>query len=206
MQSPDRPVEDVLREVLARPEFQWADEDAKRSAWQQLRDWVSDQLEALLEFLGAGAGASDGLRSVWQAGCAALALWIGILWIRRLAAGASPSPLRDAASQATKQAQAPTSAAALAAARASAEAGRLAEAMHELYRAVLLSFAERKLVAWDPARTSGDVARALPPGGDRRSFRALVAAFEPIAFGGRHPNDGAWQRMNAAARELGVEA
>jgi hypothetical protein len=85
-----------------------------------------------------------------------------------------------------------------------ARAGRYAEAMHALYRGVLLWLDELGHARFDEGKTGGEYARELRASELRPPFRALLSSFYPVAFGGRTGEAGAWRAMRGAASSMGV--
>ena len=93
---------------------------------------------------------------------------------------------------------------ALAAAQEFVAAGNFAAAMHALYRGALVWLDAHGQARFDPSKTPGDYTREIADAAARRSFAALIDAFEPIAWGGRPASSAAWERMRACALTLGV--
>ena len=88
-------------------------------------------------------------------------------------------------------------------AEAAAAAGRLHEAAHLTYAAVLDALARRDLLRRHPARTVGDYRRQLRArgAGVHTDFRAFAARYEPFVYGGRGDR-AEFDALRAAARPL----
>jgi hypothetical protein len=87
-------------------------------------------------------------------------------------------------------------------ARRAADGGRLREAAVATYQALLLRLDSRGVVRFDPAKTPGDYRRETRrhPGAGA-AFGGFLRLFEPVAFGGRSLDGGAYQRLRSAAAE-----
>lgn len=197
----------ALVEILRAPEFQPPAETLLSRVLEQLQTWRDEFFQWLFQKLGLGGEAVEtvGWIVLGLIGLGlALVLYFVVRSLLRAArdgrgrGGDEPPGLTvgDAASARAR--------AALDAARRAAERGDLAAAMDALYLGVLyhldgvgrLRFAERK--------TAGEYAREFGAPDQRGTWRSLVGAFQPVAFGGRPPTDSAWRSMRAAADELGV--
>jgi hypothetical protein len=92
----------------------------------------------------------------------------------------------------------------LRAAGAAAEAGDFLAAAHALYAGVVLWLDAAHALRWDESTTGAEYARALAGGPHEPPFRALLAAFDPVAWGARPDVAGAYARMRTAATTMGV--
>ena len=193
----------AVEDALARPEFEYDDGDGLFERLAELRDQFLDWLGDLF---GGFAGSAAGEVFGWLVLIALVVttLAVVILTLLRLQ-GTGRSSKRGArpvaADEATTESLLPDRD--LARARELAAAGRFEEAMHALYRGVLLWLDRGGHARFEEDKTGGEVARELQ--GDKRSgFRVLLSVFYPVAFGGRAPSDRSWARMRTAASELGV--
>jgi hypothetical protein len=91
----------------------------------------------------------------------------------------------------------------LATAASAAADGRFLDAARALYLGVVLWLSAAGQLRFDEAATGEEYARRLP-GEAGGAFRALLATFYPLAFGGRPATTDAYARMRAAASALGV--
>jgi Domain of unknown function (DUF4129) len=170
--DPDQ-VREVVREVLARPEFRPPD----RTLFQRLLDWLLEAVGWLLTTLGAsGAGGVVGLAVL---GLALLA--IGLL-AARFSRGLTPSPeLRAAVPGAPRRAAADWRAEA----EAHERAGAWRAAVRSRYRALVAELAARGLVDEVPGRTAGEyrgqVRRNLPDAA--ADFAGVTELFELAWYG-----------------------
>ncbi len=89
-------------------------------------------------------------------------------------------------------------------AEAAAAAGRLTEAAHLTYRAVLEALARRDLLRPHPSRTVGDYRRELRARGAavHADFRAFAGRYEPFVYGGAGVDRAGLDALRAAARPL----
>ncbi len=87
---------------------------------------------------------------------------------------------------------------------AEAAAGRLTEAAHLTYRAVLEALARRDLLRPHPSRTVGDYRRELRARGTavHADFRAFAGRYEPYVYGGAGVDRAGLDALRAAARPL----
>jgi hypothetical protein len=166
-------VREVVREVLARPEFR----PPERSLMERVLDWVLEAIGRLLAALGgSGAGGIVGLVLL------ALALvGVGIL-AARFSRGLTPSPEVAAAVVGGRRRPA---AEWRADAEAQERAGAWRDAVRSRYRALVADLAARGLVEEVPGRTAGEyrreVGRALPAAaGD---FAGATELFEVAWYG-----------------------
>lgn len=191
-------IDAALARVLARPEFA----RLEPTSLDRAREWLAAQLRMLRDWLGDGPAFALDVSWLDEALAATAVLLVAVLvhrrgWLRRRriprtdAAHAPPAPASGARDD-------------LAAAAAAAGAGRFADAMHALYRGVVRWLDDVGRVPWDPARTGEDVARVLHDERLATSFRRLLRAFYPVAYGARPDAAGAYRRMRAAASEMGV--
>jgi hypothetical protein len=168
-------VRQVVREVLARPEFR----PAPRPLFDRAMDWVLELLGRLLAVLGgSGAGGVVGLLLL------ALALvGVGVV-VARFSRGITPSPELAAAAAAT-----PGRSAAdwRAEAEAHERAGDWRPAVRCRYRALVAELAARGLVEEVPGRTAGEyrveVGRGLPAAA--ADFAGATELFEVAWYGRR---------------------
>jgi len=199
---PDRArIERAIADVLARAEFQ----PPEKNAWDRFKEWLFETLLGAVRDLVGGID----LDSAWGMAIFAFLVLSLVAILAHLVYTVLQVVPRRAAAAAAPGAQALPGgglAQALAAARELAAAGRLAEAMHALYRATLLWLDERGQARFDPSKTAGDYRRELSPPELRRGFAAMVEAFDPVAWGGRAPRRDSWERMRSAASTLGVPA
>jgi Domain of unknown function (DUF4129) len=166
-------VREVVREVLARPEFR----PPERSLMERLLDWALEAIGRLLAALGgSGAGGIVGLVLL------ALALvGVGIL-AARFSRGLTPSPEVAAAVVGGRRRSAADW-------RAEAEgqerAGAWRDAVRSRYRALVADLAARGLVEEVPGRTAGEyrreVGRALPAAAS--DFAGATELFEVAWYG-----------------------
>jgi Domain of unknown function (DUF4129) len=166
-------VREVVREVLARPEFR----PPERSLMERLLDWALEAIGRLLAALGgSGAGGIVGLVLL------ALALvGVGIL-AARFSRGLTPSPEVAAAVVGGRRRSAADW---RVEAEAQERAGAWRDAVRSRYRALVADLAARGLVEEVPGRTAGeyrrDVGRALPAAaGD---FAGATELFEVAWYG-----------------------
>ena len=166
-------VREVVREVLARPEFR----PPERSLLERVLDWVLEAIGRLLAALGgSGAGGIVGLVLL-----ALVLVGVGIL-AARFSRGLTPSPEVAAAVVGGRRRSA-------AEWRADAEAqegaGAWRDAVRSRYRALVADLAARGLVEEVPGRTAGEyrreVGRALPAAAS--DFAGATELFEVAWYG-----------------------
>jgi Domain of unknown function (DUF4129) len=166
-------VREVVREVLARPEFR----PPERSLVERVFDWVLEGIGRLLAALGgSGAGGIVGLALL-----ALVLVGVGIL-AARFSRGLTPSPEVAAAVAGGRRRSA-------AEWRADAEAqersGAWRDAVRSRYRALVADLAARGLVEEVPGRTAGEyrreVGRALPAAAT--DFAGATELFEVAWYG-----------------------
>jgi hypothetical protein len=166
-------VREVVREVLARPEFR----PPERSLMERVLDWVLEAIGRLLAALGgSGAGGIVGLVLL-----ALVLVGVGIL-AARFSRGLTPSPEVAAAVVGGRRRSA---AEWRADAEAQERAGAWRDAVRSRYRALVADLAARGLVDEVPGRTAGEyrheVGRALPAAaGD---FAGATELFEVAWYG-----------------------
>jgi hypothetical protein len=166
-------VREVVREVLARPEFR----PPERSLMERVLDWVLEAIGRLLAALGgSGAGGIVGLILL-----ALVLVGVGIL-AARFSRGLTPSPEVAAAVVGGRRRSA---AEWRAEAEAQERAGAWRDAVRSRYRALVADLAARGLVEEVPGRTAGEyrreVGRALPAAtGD---FAGATELFEVAWYG-----------------------
>jgi Domain of unknown function (DUF4129) len=170
--DPDR-VREVVREVLARPEFRPPD----RTLLQRALDWLLEQAGRLLAELGAsGAGGIVGLAVL-----ALALLGVGLL-AARFSRGMTASPEMRAAVRAAPRRPAADW---RAEAEAHERAGRWRPAVRCRYRALVAELAARGLVDEVPGRTAGEyrreVGRSLPDAA--ADFAGATELFELAWYG-----------------------
>jgi hypothetical protein len=184
--DPERPRR-LLEEVLARPEFRRGGEDAG--------DW----LEALLARLGGTVG--DLPPVAGQLVTAVAVLLAGLLVWRLLAEGrtdraAAAGMDRDGAAEETAEPAAAIRAAGLEAKRA----GRFADAVVLLFRAMIARLAEQGLVLRDSSRTNREHVRDLAGRlREAEAVRAALPCFERVRYGRREAGSAEADRVAAAA-------
>lgn len=89
-------------------------------------------------------------------------------------------------------------------AESAAAEGRLHEAAHLTYGAVLDAMARRDLLRRHPSRTLGDYRRELRARGApvHADFRAFAARYEPFVYGGARADRASFDALRASARPL----
>jgi hypothetical protein len=187
-----------LREILARPEFETAEDGA---ALESLLARLMSALRSLLAnlFPGPGpniGGAGDLLEALWI-GLALLVCGIALFVFVRAARGAlaSEAELRGAAPIGP-----PTADAELALARRHAEAGDLRRAVHHHYVAVLRRLDERGALRFDAALTNREhLGRAGSTPGVVEALEPLVAAFDRLWYGQTACSASEYQEFRALA-------
>ncbi len=195
----------AIERVLAAAEFAVAEPSSLEAfllelqqKWQELLAWF---VQTLASALGGSETAAQGVAILFVLGVAALAGYV--LWHIFQARGAEErGTVRGRELPGASVAELP--AAELTAASELARAGRYAEAMHGLYRGVLLWLDELGHARFDEGKTGGEYARELRAAELRPPFKALLSSFYPVAFGGRAGGDSAWRAMRAAASSMGV--
>jgi len=196
-------IDAAVARVLARPEFH----EPPPTPWQRFTEWCGERLRELSEWFRGWELDAETVRDagdvvLWVAGAATLALvglaLVNLLRGRRWRDGVRPS------SVAVQAAAARSFEAELAAATAAAAAGAFLAAAHALYLAVLLWLDGARLARFGDDKTGAEYARELAPGSVRQGFVALLAAFYPVAYGGRADAAGAYARMRALAAQMGM--
>ena len=142
---------------------------------QRLIRWISDALDALMDYLRASAQAR------WVAiGFAVLLVLLVVSRLLLAARARTGDDLMGGGGSRSRPGEDPWRAAALL-----SEAGRFEEATHALYRAVVESVARTARLRLDPSRTSGDYARDLRARGSPRypAFRAFARRFDVAVYG-----------------------
>jgi hypothetical protein len=190
--DPEKPRR-LLEEVLARPEFRRGGED--------LGNW----LDALLARIAAAAG---DLPAWTGKAVTALVLALAALLVWRLLAEGGP---RRAAAGTHGSGDADTAAhepadATRAAGLEAMRAGRFAEAVVLLFRAMIARLAERDLLLRDPSRTNREHVRDLaarPREAD--AVRAALPCFERVRYGERAVERDDAERVVAAAAVVFAE-
>ena len=199
-------VQDALTTVLARPEFSPA-APTGLSAWLgRIRDALSDAFWSLMQRLRLDEIGGELLVPVlWTfLGLTALLLVAHVVFslagFRRGRSG--PGAPASAAARAVPGAAADWTAEA----ERAAEAGRFRDAVLALYQALLERLQQQGLIRRDPAKTPGDYRRELRPHPrPARGLERFLQHFEPVAFGGREPDRGAFERVRALALEAAGE-
>ncbi len=188
--------------VLNRSEFQTQETSTLLTAIQEkIQEWKMWILDRLGGLFGSGDGVANTvivLLSILTVALVAYAIWT----VLRAYANEAAAEKISSSSSRTEVGHAPSDE--LARAGSLAAAGRYAEAMHALYRGVLLWLDVFGHARYDDGKTGGEYARELRSGELRRTFRSLLSAFYPVAFGGRGATSGSWDRMRSAASALGV--
>lgn len=207
MQAPTTELEraEVFRridEVLAGDEFRVAETSPLLEWWQGVAERVREMLAQVFDLLDQALGGAEGGRAVVVVlTLAAVALVAWALWTvvrnRRREERAEPRSETGGGG-----AQGPP-AADLALAAELAAAGRYGEAMHALYRGVLLWLDWSGAARYDDGKTGGEYARELSSA-LARPFKGLLRCFYPVAFGGRAADRRAFDAMRGAASDLGV--
>lgn len=203
-------IDEILSEILARPEFQ---PPSPAPLWRGLAaawDWMWARLGDLLEWLAPGLqSASPAWGFVGRAALVVLAvagvgvlvhlarLWIGSLRAERRAGrrGRPESAAGIVLSADDWEARA----------RSAAGEERWRDAVMDLYQAVIHRLAQEDRVRLDPGKTPGDYRRELR--GDPRTAPRLdrfVRRWEPVAFGGRAAGRRTWHELLELARPLGT--
>ena len=198
-------VREAVERVLSRPEFR----KEAPSVWTSILDSIGDALDGIFDALGDALGGT--LTSVLSErivlvvlllvlGAVALRLAWSALQLqasgaggRRAPAGAAPADADDTDGHAQTD---------LAEAERLARAGAFAGAMHALYRGTLLDLDRQGRVRLERFKTGADYATDLGPA-LAPAFRSLLAAYSPVAFGGREAREPEWQAMRRAASSLG---
>ncbi len=128
---------------------------------------------------------------------AALAAFVAARWLTRRE-GAVTGPRSRRPGSAGPEADA------WSASEAAAAAGRLHEAAHLTYAAVLDTLARRGLLRPHPSRTLGDYGRELRTraAGAHPKFRAFARQYEPFVYGGAGTDRTRFEALRAAARAL----
>ena len=147
----------------------------QQSLAQRLIRWISDGLDALMEYLRASASAR------WLA--IGFAVVLAALIVARLVLAArarDEDDLTGGDARRGRHGEDPWRAAAR-----HSEAARFEEATHALYRAVVESAARTDRLRLDPSRTSGDYARELRARGSPRyaAFRTFARRFDVAVYG-----------------------
>jgi hypothetical protein len=166
-------VREVVREVLARPEFR----PPERSLVERAYDWVLEVIGRLLAALGgSGAGGIVGLILLGL-----VLLGVGVL-VARFSRGLTPSPEVAAA---VPGGQRRSAAEWRAEAEAHERAGAWRDAVRSRYRALVADLAFRGVVEEVPGRTAGEyrrqVGRALPDAAS--DFAGATELFEVAWYG-----------------------
>jgi hypothetical protein len=170
--DPDRPRR-LLEEVLARPEFHGGEASP---------GWLSDFLDRLFgsagtvpDWLGAAVTAAIGIGAVLLV--AHLLSDGRVRRARRAGAGAADGAPAAGGAEPARELHRRGAAA--------ARAGRHAEAVVLLFRAILARLIERRLLLADPSRTNREHLRDLRARPrEAAAVRAVMPAFERIRYGG----------------------
>lgn len=125
--------------------------------------------------------------------------WLGQAFLRRRGGAETVEAAAEKAERDTAREREPTFDEAT---RLAAE-GRYAEAVHALLLAAIRHFAERSRVSIQPSRTSRELIRLLPLGGEaREAFSDLVRTVELSLFGGAAVEREEYERSLARFRDL----
>lgn len=196
----------AVDEVMSRPEFAEPEkgwfETWREEVWAGIRDALGELFSALFDVL-PEEGLARTLVIGWMI-VTLLAIVAHFVWTLVQLRRAGPAAGTDGAVDDDLHAHVATSAEALDLARRAASDGRFDVAMSALYRATVLWLDEHGEVALGDAKTGGDYARDLADAERRRTFRALLRDYYPVAFGGRVPDAEAFAAMSAHAARLGV--
>lgn len=196
---------DALDRTLARPEFRPYEPSMLQRAWTWVQDtWREAQLAVLRQIAEWVGGDLQLGRLILIALLVVLAgFLLYAVWsmLGRRSAGAegpgfaTPSLSSDVPPRASER---------LRAAYELAQAGQYAEAMHALYQGAVLWLDEAGKARYEEGKTGGEYAREIEQRELRATFRRLLRAFYPVAYGGRPAVEAAWSKMAAAASSLGV--
>jgi hypothetical protein len=176
----------ALQAILARPELQVAE---RRSLLDGLLDpirvwvrWLGTELMRLLGWILEPAADLDGAVILYAIVGVALVMLIGVaLTLRRLMRG---SLTGDAALAAAAVVGRPRAADELTRARALAQAGETRQAVHYLYRAMLLRLDERDHLPFDGTLTNRELLPRLTAAPELANpFAELVARFDRLWYG-----------------------
>jgi hypothetical protein len=198
-------VREALHRVLQRPEFRkeppgWLD-DVRKAIGDTLHDafhWVGGKL-------GDGMGPNTGKVLLVVLLVLLAVLLTHLIWSMlqlRVPSGSDPPPLDEEGGPVAGAGtvELPTS---VAAANRLAAAGAFPEAMHALYDAALFWLDRNGHARLERFKTGADYASELGTP-LRTSFRRMLAAFYPVAFGGRRAGEAEWLAMRRAASDLGL--
>lgn len=197
--------QDLLREILARPEYAppprtWIDELRER-----LAEWRDELLRSILDAIGLPDGLGESARDVLMVAALA-ALVAATIWVVARAARSETEP---EALDELVGADDPLDPIGLGARRLiqSAEAhaarGEWVRALELLYSGCLGSLDARGRVRFEARKTAREYARELRDA-ERDDWRRLVGACEPVVYGEHAEARAAWLEARAAAEALGA--
>ncbi len=197
-------VTETIDRVLSGDEFLWKEESYISSLIRQAKEKFFELLGSALESL-FGLGIDSVLIArviifILAAVLLLLAIKLIILYLDRRRRGELPAEQDWVSTQPALQ----TPSALLDAARHSAAEGRFEEAMHQLYQGVILWLDERELAGYEAGKTGGEYAREIKSAEAKNSFKELLRAFYPVAFGGRSASSEKWASMQSAADKIGA--
>jgi uncharacterized protein DUF4129 len=197
-------VRSALDRVFARPEFQ----PPQPSSWDRFREGLWELARRILRPIFDAAGEALGNR--WVAWIVVLVLGSFLVWlvIRTLRSVARSSDRVHRSGPAAAAAESARLAAEphLRAAAEHASGGRFLEAAHALYLGAVLWLDEAGHARYEQSKTGEDYVREIGRTSLASPFRAMLRTFYPVAFGGRAAARETWDRMRAAASEMGVPA
>ena len=194
----------AVERTLGRPEFQPPELSFLEQAWVVVQDALREVQRWVLRQIGEWIGGDERLGTVVLvllfvalAGLLLYTIWSFLgrqtsLSERPLPAAASDSEVLPRAHDWSRRAH------------ELARSGRYGEAMRVLYHGVLLWLDESGQARYEDDKTGGEYADEIRGRELRPSFRSLLRAFYPVAYGGRPPVEAAWSKMADAAAELGV--
>jgi hypothetical protein len=198
------------REILADPGYQRELPAGSRAAEPRRREGRDSRLRLESEGGNAGVvlpvlGAGALLARIVFLVLLAVAVTLFVVWLARQVIGRSrrAPAARDGGREGAAPAEAPEWEPSFDDAGRLAAAGRYAEAVHALLLAAIRRFAERSRTPIQPSRTSRELIRLLPLGGEaREAFAELVATVELSLFGGQPVGREEYERNLARFRAL----
>jgi hypothetical protein len=201
----------TLKGILAKPPFKASPfEEWQRRMQERWREWREGLSR---RFLGnASPGTREAIaRALYWGVLAILVALLGYLIWTYVPGLRLPGRRRAAGPAAADEIVAPERARArLAAAESAAAEGRYLEALRQTYAAMLLLLDEAKLLAYDPARSNGEVLRSLRAAEHARVREVLLPvtrAVDEKFYGGRPATAADYEGSRAAcARLMGILA
>ena len=200
--APAGEVTDVLREILAGPDFATFDESASWQLWRWLGDLLEDLWRWVRQLLGEQAGAAEIATILIVVAAAAILL--------RVTARHAPAWLRGGEEgDGEAVPETPVSAGEwLRLATEQAGRGEFRPAATALYQGFLLTLEQRGALSFHSSKTPGDYALEIAHsgGGVAGAGGRFLDSFQDFSFGQERPTTAGYAGLTRLARDAGCRA